>query len=312
MARVSHPSNNTLPHLDLCHFQADDSLSARPETIKQLTKRDDLDASLCVSVAETGSFNLLLVEAPEVDATELKAAIRWRIKELIDFHIDDAVFDVFDIPGQQQRGRQKMMYVVASRYNSVKEQIDLLEGACVNLTAIDIPELAMRNIAALLPEDNNGVALLHFGPSETILTLTRQETFYLSRNREYSAQQLLIDAAAEDNTTEVGELALEPVDDSGISPALQQQLDNIILETQRSMDYYESHFSLPPISGLVIAPTEKPVPGMMAYLANNLGLPVRMLDLNTVLECEEPLSDEVQAKCLLAIGAALRQEARTL
>ena len=170
----------------------------------------------------------------------------------------------------------------------------------------------MRNIAALLPEDKNGVALLYFGPQGTILTLTRQEIFYLSRSREYSSHQLVLDAVASERAGDEGDLALEPVDESGISLTLQQHLDTIILETQRSMDYYESHFSLPPISSLVIAPTEEPVPGMMAYLANNLGLPVRMLDLNTVLDTSEPLSDALQAQCLLAIGAALRQEVKAL
>jgi MSHA biogenesis protein MshI len=312
VARVSHPLSNAPSHIDLCHFQADDGVSAHPETIRALTRQDHLDNATCISVAETGSYTLLLVEAPEVDPTELKAAVRWRIKDLIDFHIDDAVIDVFDIPNQEQRGRQKMMYVVASRITSVQQHIDLLEDCDVNLSVIDIPELAMRNIAALLPEDKNGVALLHFSPQGTFLTLTRQETFYLSRSREYSSHQLALDAAAGGTTSDEAGLTLEPVDESGISLALQQHLDTIILETQRSMDYYESHFSLPPISGLVIAPTEEPVPGMLAYLANNLGLPVRMLDLNTVLDIDVPLSDALQAQCLLAIGAALRQEERAL
>lgn len=301
VARISLASASGLPHLDFCHFHADGGPSDRANTLKEISKKYDLNSAQCVSVAEPGSFNLLLVEAPQVDATELKAAVRWRIKGLIDFHIDDAVIDVFDIPGQEERGRQKMMYAVASRIADVQEHINLLEGSNIGLSVIDIPELAIRNIASLLPEDNNGVALLYFGDRHVTLTLTRQNTFYLSRGSELSIHQMAMESAAESLS-----------DESGIPPALQQLLDTIILDIQRSLDYYESHFSLPPISSLVIAPTALPVPGMMRYLANNLGLPVRILDLNTVLECDEPISETLQAQCLMAIGAALRQEVKTL
>ncbi|WP_127474641.1 pilus assembly protein PilM [Sulfurivermis fontis] len=254
-----------------------------------------MDASQC---------SLLLVEAPEVDPTELKAAVRWRIKDLIDFHVDDAVLDVFDIEGQ--RGRTKMMYVVVARITIVQEHIDLLEGADVNLRIIDIAELAQRNIAALLPEDQSGVALLHLTPRGGLLTLTRQGSLFLARNLEFGTDQLLSALPA---STE-SEFTLD--DDAGPAPALRRLMDTIVLEIQRSVDYFESHFGLPPISGLVIAPLAQPVPGLAGYLGGNLGLPVRMLDLNTVLDCEQTLSDELQAQCLPAIGAALRVEERAL
>jgi len=60
-------------------------------------------------------YQLLLVEAPRVEPAELRAALRWKIKNLIDFHIDDVVIDVFEIPGQQDRpSGQAMMYVIAA------------------------------------------------------------------------------------------------------------------------------------------------------------------------------------------------------
>lgn len=250
--------------------------------------------------------NLLLVEAPEVDPTELKAAVRWRIKDLIDFHVDDAVIDVFDIEGQ--RGRTKMMYVVVARIATVQEHINLLESVDVNLSVIDIAELAQRNIAALLPEDQNGVALLHLTPRGGLLTLTRQGSLFLARNLEFGTDQLAAELPA---AREESEFTLD-TEDEGPSPGLTRLMDSIVLEVQRSLDYFESHFGLPPASGLVLAPMTQTIPGLAGYLGGNLGLPVRMLDLNTVLECEQTLSDELQALCLPAIGAALRVEERVL
>jgi MSHA biogenesis protein MshI len=248
------------------------------------------------------------VESPAVETSELKAAVRWRIKDLIDFHIDDAIIDVFDIPGQKERGRPKLMYVVASRTSAVQQHIDLLEGSGLNLTAIDIPELVLRNIAALLPEDKSGVATLYIGRHQGMLVLTRGQTLYLSRRIDLGLEQLktYLNSPADED-----ELVLDGEEPAMPAP-LQRALDNIVLEIQRSLDYYESHFSLPPVSGLVMAPMEENIPGMMGYLGGNLGVPVRLLDLNALIECDETLTDQLQSQCLFAIGAALREEKRAL
>lgn len=306
LAHTLPTAEGSPPHLSLCRFTPLNGSDTAP-LLAQLGKEYSLADSHCISVAPQESFSLLLVESPQVEATELKAAVRWRIKDLIDFHIDDAVIDVFDIPGQKERGRPKLMYVVASRTNTVQQQISLLEGNGLNLQVIDIPELVLRNIAALLPEDHSGVATLYLGRHHGMLVVTRDKTLYLSRRIDLGLEQLLGYLAATDEEEFVldGEVPAMPA-------PLQRALDNIVLEIQRSLDYYESHFSLPPVSGLVIAPLEEAIPGMMGYLGGHLGVPARMLDLNALLECDETLPDQLQSQCLFAIGAALREETRAL
>lgn len=299
MARIQRGGAEGGPRLLLCDFTPTATLAERSSKLAELTTRLALASAPCSSVAPAGSFNLLLIEAPEVDATELKAAVRWRIKDLIDFHIDDAVIDVFDIPGQEQRGRAKLMYVVAARSSTIREHIEQLEGRGIDLAIIDIPELAQRNVAALLPEDHNGVALLHLGRDSGLLTLTRKGELFLSRTFDVGTQML-------------GEAAAGSSPETGLADELERLLEMIVLEVQRSLDYYESHFSLPAVGGLVIVPPEEQIPGLMGFMANSLGVPVRMLDLNNQLELAEPLSEAMQTRCLAAIGAALREEERAL
>jgi MSHA biogenesis protein MshI len=257
-------------------------------------------------------FTLLLVDTPEVDPSELKTAIRWRIKDLIDFHVDDAIVDVFDIPGQEERGRQKLMYVVAARRAAVQSHINQLEDERINLNVIDIPELAMRNIAGLLPEDETGVAMLYLTNESGLLTLTRQKHLYLSRRLDIGLNQLSA-FVAEDVQARHEENDVFTIDeDVSFTRPLVRAFDNIVLEVQRSLDYYESHFALPPVSALVLAPMEDHIPGMQEYLVQHLGLPVRMLDLNSALRCDQVLSEEMQSLCLLPIGAALRERSKAL
>ena len=167
--------------------------------------------------------------------------------------------------------------------------------AGLQLDVIDIPELALRNIAALLPEDVNGVALVYIEQNEGLIIITRQESLYLSRRMRFGYSSLP-DTAIHGNDEE----------------AVEGWLDSIVIEVQRSLDYYESHFSQPQVSGLVITPGAKEVPGMAEYLSRQLGIPARLLDVNTLIDVATAIDRQSQSQCLLAIGTALRQESRAL
>lgn len=290
------------PQLLSCGFVPVNGSKSIAHALVDLSKSKGIKGLPVATSMAAGEFNLLLVEAPQVEEAELKAAVRWKIKEMIDYSTDEAAIDVFDIPGQQERGRTRMIYVVAARTADVQQRIEQIEQNGLALQFIDIPELVQRNIATLLPEDSAGVALLYLSPQGGLITLTHNATLYLARELDTSLDQLagLGDQGGED-TEDVSVLSLEDM-----APDQQRALDAIILEIQRSLDYYESHFSQPPINNLVIAPLAKEVPGMVSYIARNSGLQVRVLDLNSVLDMPQPLSSELQSRCLSAIGAALR------
>lgn len=279
------------PSLDVCEVQEIQNISIRDTEIARLTKIYDLDQYVCFSSMSIGDYNLILVEAPDVQPEEVRAAIRWKVKELIDFNIEDAVVDVFEAPAAKAASNNKMMYAVVARSNRVKQLIDQLNGAGLNLDIIDIPELALRNVATMLPEDVGGVALVYVGQSQGLITITKQSQLYLSRT---------INAG----TSSLPESVLSVMDDE----SCQRWLDNIVIEVQRSMDYYESHFAQAQVSSLVITPIGKEIPGVTEYISEQLQVPARMLDVNELIDTKEPISSLEQSRCLLAIGAALRIE----
>lgn len=283
------------PSLELCELQEIENISIRDAEIARLTNQYDLDQYECVSSLELGDYNLLLVEAPDVQPEELRSAIRWRVKDLIDFHIDDAVVDVFEVPAHKATGKNKMMYAVVARSNRVKQVIDQLNNAGLNLNIIDIPELALRNISAMLPEDVGGVALIYVGQHQGLITITKQSSLFLSRTVNVGSSTL-------------PESVLSVMDDE----SCRQWLDTIVIEVQRSMDYYESHFSQAQVSSLVMTPIGKEIPGATEYLSEQLQIPARMLDVNELIDVPEKIPSFVQSRCLLAIGSALRQEAVAL
>lgn len=279
------------PVLDLGEFHATPA-GEQQALLSKLSRQHHLDSFVCHSVMGLGQYNLLLVEAPDVQPAELRAAIRWRIKDLIDFHVDDAVIDVFEVPNQKTAGRNSMMYAVVARADIVRQRIERMTDANINLVVVDIPELALRNLAALLPEDVGGVATLYLEAHSGLITITRQGVLYLSRQ------------------IDLGYLDVFSNPDSG--ELSHDQIDRIVVEIQRSLDYYESHFSQPAVSSVVVMPAIKPVNGMADYLNSQLDLKVRDLDLNQLVDAPVALDPATQGGCLLAIGAALREEGKAL
>jgi hypothetical protein len=60
------------------------------------------------------------------------------------------------------------------------------------------------------------------------------------------------------------------------------------------------------LSGLVITPIGNELPGFQETLAKQLGINVRYLDLNEILDCKVPMSKVMQEHSFLAVGASLR------
>lgn len=247
------------------------------------------------TLMDNGDYQLLLVEAPDVQPDELRAAIRWRVKDLVDFHVDDAVIDVFEIPGQG-RGRSRMMYVVAARTNRVKQRIADVEDADLELQSVDIEELALRNLAALSPDDARGTALLWLAQDYGLIIITRGGELYLSRRIETGANELFSAAQlADPESGDYGALL------SGL-------IEQITLEIQRSLDYYDSHFSQPPVKSVLVASTFPESTYLPAALGANLNIPAVALDLGELFPDASLPAPPMQARCLTAIGAALRKE----
>ncbi|HEC19504.1 MAG TPA: hypothetical protein ENI97_09180 [Gammaproteobacteria bacterium] len=284
------------PRVQVCDFSPWEEGGEHEKQLARKAKEFSLAKHDVTTVMGLGEYSVLSVDAPDVPPAELRAAVRWQVKDLIDFHIDDAVIDVFDAPASAAHGQQHKLYVVASKTSTVRRHVDELQEAEINLTTIDIPELVLRNIAARLPENEAGVAMIYLTRERGLIVVARQSTLYFARTLDMGYGYL------NQGVNEGDELSLEN----------NAAFDRLVLEVQRSLDYYDRYFSQPPVAGLVLAPTEVPIPGLAEYLNNALGLPARNLDLAEIVDCEHSLSSVQQAHCLPAIGAALREEQTVL
>src|SRR5688572_10296179 len=72
------------------------ALDASAKVAADLAKELGFERYRCSTVLPMGEYQLLLVDTPGVPAAELKTAVRWRIKDLLDYRIDEATVDFLE------------------------------------------------------------------------------------------------------------------------------------------------------------------------------------------------------------------------
>ena len=279
------------PRVTACTFHPAENVT--PAVLEKLRRDMRIADFQFITLLDPGEYQMLLVEAPNVPVEELKTAIRWRIKDSLNYHIDDATVDVLQIPASKKGGveRPQSLYAIAASNETIKKRIALFEKAKIDLKVIDIPEMAQRNIAALFEEDERGLALLSFNDNGGLLTVTLGGELYLARHIEITIGQL---------------------QDSNES-LRQQYVERLELELHRSLDYVGRQFSYLSVNRMLISAPEQL--GLVKLLASDLEVPVEQLDLAQALdisEVPELAGSEYAAHMLLPLGAALRLERRVL
>jgi MSHA biogenesis protein MshI len=263
-----------------------------PEDLGKSARNLDLLGHQCTTVLQPGDYQLLVLDAPNVPQEELRAAIRWRIKDMIDYHVDDATVDVLDIPvDKTATGRTRSMFAAAARNKVIQACVERFHGAGIPLSVIDIPETAQRNISALYEDKGRGAAMLHLGEESGLLTVSYAGELYLSRRLEIPLSALTRD------------------DD-------QQQrndcFERILLELQRTLDHLERQFPWVIVSKLLLAP-EPTETGLAEFLRSNLDIAVIPVDLRDKIGFADANAEPgLQWQMFHLIGASLRYEAKVL
>ena len=253
--------------------------------LKHWVDTNGLKGATCFPVLSPAQSSIYQVEKPPVAEDEVEEAARWQVRDSLDFPLAEAVVDTFDVPEDLQRGSQQMLNVIAARKSSVQELVDWVRFAGLEIEAIDIPELVFRNVASMYADEGRPIALFVFDGAAGSIFVFKNDALYLTRK--INASVLF----------EEGEKAAREAD-----------LEQLCLEIQRSLDYYESQLNqAPPRRILVYSSSGQHELG--DAIATNLNIDVKVLDLSRLgIEVgSREAQFEHRVSSLRAIGAALRQ-----
>ncbi len=262
----------------------DASTLPRAQILAEFVSQNQLEGYSCNLVLDQSDYQLLLVDAPDVSSDELKEAIRWRVKDLINLPLDRAAIEVFLLPSDGVRGDKQMVYVVAADLHKIKQLVDMVNDSGLELLSIDIRELALRNLASLKEERDEGgrgVAIARVLEGQGSVSIYRQDNLYLSRQFKVNYKGGLLD---------------------------ELPVDNLVLEIQRSLDYFERQMGQAPPSCLYLCGENISEDKITEDITQGLPIPVKLLKLHDELELDEGIDESLVHLSIGALGAVRREE----
>jgi MSHA biogenesis protein MshI len=274
-----------MPVVTLCEsYPLTDGLTASLSRLRQSGKL----GGQCTALLSSTDYQFLSIEAPNLPATapasELKEAVRWKIKDMVNFSVAEAGIDILKIPTAP--GRPAQLLAAAAPHTALRPLIQGFQAAKVSLTAIDLPELAQRNIARLFEVPDRALALLIFSDQGGLLTFTCNGELYAIRRIDISASELA------------------GGDTAGI-------YDRVVLDVQRSLDNFDRNFSQLSLERLLVLPVPG-ADGLIQHLKDNLYQKVAALNISEGLDISAvPMlsNSATLADALPVLGAALHNEA---
>jgi MSHA biogenesis protein MshI len=204
------------------NFTLDDCQQA----LKKYIEDHELTGQPCFCVLDDSSYELLLIDTPLVPEDEITDALRWQVQELIDSDIDDMVMEGFKQPNKNKT------YAAVSKKQSISQLVNFVDAIGLKLISIDIPELSYRNLVDGITIETHdesvtldvektidqslalaqSKALLIIGEGEGHLLIFKNSNIYLSRKFPIRS--------------------VENIEDDDLE-------DTLVLEIQRSLDYFE-------------------------------------------------------------------------
>lgn len=269
------------------HGEADDAGAG----LRSLQAAKRLRGCSLVGVLGRQHYRMLATDTPDVPRGDLRDAMRWHLKEQVDFPVDDAVLDVLDVPQSTLRSSSAVMTFLVSRadYTTVELAADDLG---LNWTALDVPETALRNLCALSEEGEKAHALMVFGEAHGMLVITLKGELLMARHIEVT-----LSAVTGDEETRGAALS------------------RAALEILRTVDTFERMHSQVNLSSMTVALPPGCGEGALEMLSELIYVPLAAMDLRQWFDLDalgeqaDVLAQGATFSELCVLGAALRAHA---
>lgn len=250
-----------------------DNLTPVADQLHSHIQSASLQGACCQLVLTPEDYKLLLVEAPRVEPDEMRDAVRWRIRDLVDVAVDDISLDVFPLPPDSSRSGQPMLYAAVCERQRLQVLIETIKAAGLQLQTIDIGELAIRNLLQHEGYQDRSVAVARLEAGQGQLMLFRQGYLYLARRFDLAYGGGLFDELPD---------------------------DQLALEIQRSFDYYERQMGQVPPAHLLLCGENLTPEKISQPLRSSLSADISCLAAAGAADAV------LQGAGLVAMGAALR------
>jgi len=248
---------------------------------------------------------------------ELADVIQQEAAQHIPFDIADVNID-YQILGDETPGPQMDVLLVAVKKDKILNYTNVLSLAGKAPAVVDIDAFALQNCYEYNyePAPGSTVALLNLGASVMNINIVKGSTPLFTRDVSVGGHQYTdslqkeLDLSFDDaESLKLGQKVGTVSEDAKL-PILQQVTEIIVLEIQKTFDFFRATAAGEHIERIYLAGGSSKVPGLIEALRQEFSLPVEVL--NPFQRIESPMGpgaeliDRNAAQLAVAVGLALR------
>jgi type IV pilus assembly protein PilM len=273
------------------------------------------------SVATSVSGHSVIVKPIKVQPmteSELAEGITTEASQHIPFDISDVNLD-FEILNPGDTGPQMDVLLVAVKKDKILNYTNVLSLAGKTPSVVDIDAFALQNCYEYNynPSPDSTVALLNLGASVMNINIVKGTTPLFTRdvsvggNQYTDSLQKELDLSFDDAESLKLGRRIGTVSEDAKQPILQQVTEIIVLEIQKTFDFFRATASGEHIERVYLAGGSSKVPGLVEALRQEFSLPVEILNpFKQIVPPTDSLENEIleqnPGQLAVAVGLALR------
>jgi len=278
-----------------------------------------------IAIPFTGSAPIIrYLLLPPMPKHELGEAVRWEAKKVVPWPIEKGVLDYLIMGETEERNlkRIEVLLVVAER-TAVMELLQSFERILVPIAAMDVNPLALFNAVRHnhRPDLDDNLVFVDIGAGKMDINISKHGALRFTRNvqigGEGMTQSLMRGLQIERGEAEqmarqrgLAQISAPTEQDGRIHEILKEEADRIILETQRSVDYYRAQFRESAIRKIFLMGGVSMMPGFQEYFARYFDAPVEMDNPFGEIACDTAVFEDLHLtapRFTAAVGLALRR-----
>jgi type IV pilus assembly protein PilM len=285
-------------------------------TISKIFNENSIKSKAVATSVSGHSVIVKKITIPSMEDSDLASSITTEAAQHIPFDIADVNVD-YQILSDDISGPQMDVLLVAVKKDKILNYTNVLSLAGKSPAVVDIDAFALQNCYEYNyePASTSTVALLNLGASVMNINIVKGTTPLFTRdvsvggNQYTDSLQKELDLSFEDaEKLKLGQ-RVGTVSEDAKMPILQQVTEIIVLEIQKTFDFFRATAAGEHIERIYIAGGSSRVPGLMEALRQEFSLPVEVLNPFQRIGSSNIASDLVDqnaGQLAVAVGLALR------
>jgi type IV pilus assembly protein PilM len=285
-------------------------------TISKIFNENSIKSKAVATSVSGHSVIVKKITIPSMEDSDLAGSITTEAAQHIPFDIADVNVD-YQILSDDISGPQMDVLLVAVKKDKILNYTNVLSLAGKTPAVVDIDAFALQNCYEYNydPAPSSTVALLNLGASVMNINIVKGTTPLFTRdvsvggNQYTDSLQKELDLSFEDaEKLKLGQ-RVGTVSEDAKMPILQQVTEIIVLEIQKTFDFFRATAAGEHIERIYIAGGSSKVPGLMEALRQEFSLPVEVLNPFQRISSAGIASDVIDqnaGQLAVAVGLALR------